>query len=502
MALAYMPHMSPVPTCLHGHHGLRFAWRGDPCDVPKAGQSLTVSVYIAKQLTCDSVKLTIEQVRCGAADVELFGQIVNSGDYDTLWQALLTHSRRHADMSNTSAPAFAPLPGRDSDSSAAQRERIGFLRATTGATLDLIAQTDIQPESLANNIEAFVGTIELPVGIVGPLWLNSSCGMDAVYVPFATTEGALVASATRGVNAISHSGGAYARALGQRVMRVPSFEFSQMAEAIFFADWIQAHIEAIREQVRRESAHATLISIDPELFGRRVHLHFVYRTADAAGQNMVTACTARACQWILAAIGSLKGLELRDFYIEAGLANDKRLSARSFVQSRGVRVSTEALLKADVIRKVLKLEPSRLMTSYHYWCACNQVAGNVGSSLNIANAIAAIFAATGQDLASVHEASVAALYMDRTSAGDVYVNLTMPGLLIGTVGGGTGLPQQRQCLELMGCAGRHKVARLAEIIATTAMALDISLLAALSAGHFASAHQRMGRNRPMETSVP
>jgi hydroxymethylglutaryl-CoA reductase (NADPH) len=413
----------------------------------------------------------------------------------------------HADdtaMRNASAPVerLLSLPCRDADTVEAQKARLDFLRDHADAHLPGVAQTTLNPTSLSNNVEAFIGTVEVPVGVAGPLLIQGSTGAGEVYVPLATTEGALVASANRGTKAISLSGGARAHTFGQRVMRTPSFEFGSMADALVFVDWVLAHAEALREHVGVESRHARLISIDPELFGRRVHLHFVYQTGDAAGQNMVTACTERVLRWL--AVEAVRALDvsIRNFYLDAGLSNDKRLTARSFVQSRGIRVSAEATLKAEVVRRVLKQEPERLVATYHYWCTTSQVAGNVGSGLNIANTLAAIFTATGQDIACVHESSVAAFYVALEGSGDVYVSLTMPSLMVATVGGGTGLPQQRECLALMGCAGVGKVGRFAEIVATAVMALDLSLLAAFSAGHFAEAHQRMGRNRPVEAGGP
>lgn len=402
----------------------------------------------------------------------------------------------------SAADQLLSLPGRDADTAEAQRARLDFLNSRAGANLDGVARTTLQPESLANNIEAFVGTVEVPVGVVGPLLLHDTSGPDEIYVPFATTEGALVASANRGAKAISLSGGAFARNLGQRVMRTPSFEFYCMTDAVRFVTWVLAHVEELREQVSGASRHARLLSIDPELFGRRLHLHFVYQCGDAAGQNMVTACTDRALKWLAVEAASTLNMRIRNFWVEAGLSNDKRASTRSFVQGRGVRVSVEATLKADVVRRVLKQEPKQLVATYHYWCTGIQAAGNLGSGLNVANTLAAIFTATGQDIACVHESSVATFYVALEDNHDVYISLTLPGLMVGTVGGGTGLPQQRECLALMGCAGAGKIGRFAQIVAAAAMSLDLSLLAAISVGHFAQAHQRMGRNRPVEQMAP
>lgn len=407
-----------------------------------------------------------------------------------------TEPRNLEVQTSTTFDRLAALPGKGLDTSEARKERIRFLREKTGAALSAIDDTRIPPERLEHNIESLVGEVPLPLGVVGPLLMRRDTGFEQVYVPLATTEGALVASANRGVTAISRSGGALSQSLEQRMTRTPTFVFEGIHDAMVFSDWIETRVDMIRECIRPVSRHAHLLYIQPELLGRQVHLHFVYRTGDAAGQNMVTACTWSACQWICAAVEGVLGAPARDFYVEGGLSNDKRASARGFSEGRGMRVTAEACLRGDIVRRVLKVEPQRLLSTYRVWSAGHQAAGNLGGGIHIANAMAAIFAATGQDIACVHESSIGVMYLEEEGNDGVYVSLTLPSLVVGTVGGGTGLPHQKECLTLMDCAGPGKVSRLAEIVTATAMGLEVSLLAAVSAGHFAEAHERMGRNRP------
>ncbi|WLG42746.1 hypothetical protein [Pseudomonas sp. FP1740] len=374
-----------------------------------------------------------------------------------------------------------------------------FLREHTGTKLDVIEKSCFEAEKLSHNIESFIGSIEIPIGVAGPLQVNFPEGAELVYAPFATTEGALVASATRGALALTRAGGANVVALEQRIMRVPVFEFDNLKDALFFADWIEAHYEPIRDKTREVSRRAELRYVEPELFGRNVILHFVYSSGDAAGQNMTTTTTWHACTWIRAQFAHSPGPVIRNFMIDVN-SSDKRVSYRSFIHGRGTRVIVECLLPAEVVRQVLKVEPKQLLWGYRNFAATNSAAGAIGININIANAIAAIFAATGQDLACVHESSLGLLQLHSAENDAVYASLLLPGLLVGTVGGGTGLAPQRQGLELIGCAGNGKSARLAQIIGAFCLALDLSTLSAVAAGHFADAHERMGRNRPDEAT--
>ena len=445
--------------------------------------------------------IVLDRIQRHGDEWDITAHFADDHGHEAFWMALWHWHHQRSGGLHVRPVTTPSLPGKELDTEAAKDERIKFLQERTGASLDLVANTRLAPEMLRHNIESLIGEVPVPVGVVGPLLLRRNNLVEEIYVPFATTEGALVASATRGAVALSRSGGACAYALEQRVTRTPSFKLPCVSDALFFLAWIEANFESIRARTRRVSKHAMLLSIQPELFGRQIHLHFIYQTGDAAGQNMVTACTWHACGWILYAIGQFPGISVKDFYVDASLSCDKRISSRAFTQGRGVRVTAEAMLSGDVIRSVLKIEPARLLETYRYWTTVFQAAGNVSGGLNVANTIAAIFTATGQDIASVHESSVAVFYLEESGDDDVYISMTLPNLVIGTVGGGTGLPYQQQCLELMGCVGDHKVARLAEIIAAAAMGLDLSLLSAMAGGHFAQAHERMGRNRPVESAA-
>lgn len=181
---------------------------------------------------------------------------------------------------------------------------------------------------------------------------------DTVYMPCATTEGALVASLNRGAKAITNAGGANAWAISQRMLRVPGFEFAHLPAARRFVQWLSDHEDEIRREALKKSKHARLAAIEPTVIGRCVHLLFEYQCGDASGQNMVTTCTWSACKWIREALADSRDMPLLHYAIESGLSGDKRIAGLTFARGRGVRVTAECSLPVGIVREVLKVEPA------------------------------------------------------------------------------------------------------------------------------------------------
>jgi NADP-dependent 3-hydroxy-3-methylglutaryl-CoA reductase len=396
-----------------------------------------------------------------------------------------------------SADKLPKIPGRGHHTEKSRLARLEWIRHETGAELRSLQTNHLPVQRLINNIENLIGGVEIPVGLAGPLWVNGQHVHGFVFAPFATTEGALVASASRGATAISRSGGVTTQVVKQQMMRVPLFVFPNMHAANIFVNWIRTHKEQIREQTQLVSQHAVLANLQECQFGNMVHLSFLYETGDAAGQNMTTVCTWKACQWILQEMKRFADVEMESFIIDANRSSDKKVSFQSFITGRGIRVMAECVIQQDVLEQVLKVSPKQLELCHQRLMQGGMSVGMVGYNINVANTIAAIYTATGQDIACVHESSLGQLHIQTTDEG-LYASLLLPGLIIGTVGGGTHLPNQQDLLDLMGCAGAGKVSRLAEIIAGFCLALDLSTLSAITSGQFVSAHERHGRNRPVQ----
>ncbi|CAI1990215.1 Panthothenate synthetase [Serratia fonticola] len=384
----------------------------------------------------------------------------------------------------------------------ARQQRLAYLSKYMQCSLDKVAQNSFDATALSNNIEGFIGSVEVPVGIGGPLQINGLHAQGLFYAPFATTEGALIASISRGATAITRSGGATARVLGQRMMRVPHFEFLSVTEALEFSHWVVNYLDELRSEISSHSRYAQLVALTPQIIGRSVHLHFIYETGAAAGQNMTTTCTWHVCRWIQEKLATTTDLKPHHFMIDGNLSSDKKVSYQSLIHGRGTRVIAEVYLSARVCQSILRVTPVQLVNAYHRAVEGAIAAGMVGVNINVANVIAALFTALGQDIACIHESSVAHLRMELSDEGALYCSITLPSLVIGTVGGGTYLPHQRECLNMLGCSGPDGTSKLAEIIASYCLALDISTLSAIAADEFAKSHEKLGRNRPHLAAAP
>ncbi|MCB0704151.1 MAG: phosphotransferase [Saprospiraceae bacterium] len=388
------------------------------------------------------------------------------------------------------------IPGRGLNSHSGIKARQDFLKEL-GHPLKSISNTTLEPEHIRTNIESFVGSIEIPLGVVGPILYNTSAGQqELAYTVAGTLEGALVASMNRGAKALSQSGGFWAEVKQQKMIRAPMFLFTSLADAALFEKWVPHEFQKIKQVAEEHSNHASLKSLQPFKVENTVHLRFVFQTGDAAGQNMTTTCTWHAMLWIVDHFQQETGIEIPYYIIEGNGSSDKKISNYSITEGRGIHVTAHAFLKEETIQKVLRSTSEAIFRCFKPSVLLSKEDGMVGYNINVANAIAAIFMATGQDMASVHESAVGIFHVEKTEAG-LSLSLTLPSLVIGTVGGGTNLARQTEALELMGCKGSGKIKRFAELIAGFALALEVSTYAAIVSGEFAKAHEKLGRNKPV-----
>ncbi|GIV61166.1 MAG: hydroxymethylglutaryl-CoA reductase [Rhodothermaceae bacterium] len=370
------------------------------------------------------------------------------------------------------------------------RARQQFVEQFTGKRLEHVPHYSFDPHITQGNIENFIGVAQIPIGIAGPIRVHGEHAQGDFLIPLATTEGTLVASYNRGIKVVNLSGGVKATVVADAMQRAPVFIFKDARQARDFVAWVQEHLEPIRREAEATSSVARLLYIDPYLSNRFAYLRFNYSTGDAAGQNMVGRATFAACSWIL---DNYPGIER--FYLESNFATDKKASQVNIMRTRGKRVTAEAVLKRDVLVQHMRVEPESLYYHTNVATIGAFLSGANNNGAHSPNAITAMFIATGQDVANVAESSAGIVYTELTPEGDLYISLTIPSLIVATYGGGTGLATQRECLELLGCYGKGKVNKLAEIIAAVALAGEVSLGAAISALDWVSSHEEYGRNR-------
>ncbi len=372
------------------------------------------------------------------------------------------------------------------------KQRQDFLAKFTDKQFKHLFYYNYDPHLTNGNIENFTGSIQVPLGLAGPIQINGEYAKGEFLVPMATTEGTLLASYNRGIKVLNLCGGVKTTVVNDAMQRAPVFVFKDARGARDFRDWIENNMDNIRTEAESTSKIAKLQYIDIYLANKFAYLRFNYSTGDAAGQNMVGRATFAACSWI---IDIYDGEAIQNFYLESNLATDKKASQINMMHTRGKRVIAEATLDRKILIQHLRVEPEKL--NYHAKIS------NIGAFISGANnngahspnAITAIFIATGQDVANVAESSAGILYTETTPEGNLYISLTLPSLIVATYGGGTGLPSQKEALEIMDCFGKNKVNKLAEIIGGVALAGEISLGSAISSSDWVSSHESYGRNR-------
>jgi hydroxymethylglutaryl-CoA reductase (NADPH) len=341
------------------------------------------------------------------------------------------------------------------------------------------------------NVEQFIGLARVPVGLVGPLRVNGLFAQGDYYVPLATTEAALVASYARGARLLTEAGGCTTLVLNEGVTRAPGFAFDSVVDAALFVAWSTTRLDDFRRVAAETTRHGHMVDLEVTLEGNHVYLGFTFTTGDASGQNIVTFATEAICRYIVAE----SPVTPRYHFLEANLSGDKKATARSFLGVRGRKVSAEVRLPAALIDQRLHTTTERLVDYWRMSALGGVMSGSLGVQGHYANGLAALFIACGQDAAAVAEAAVGVTRFERLDDGGLYAAVTLPNVIVGTVGGGTGLPTQRACLELMGLWGDGHARALAEVTAGLALAGELSITGALAAGHFAEAHQRLARGR-------
>ena len=385
-------------------------------------------------------------------------------------------------------------------------------------------------EVLARFQECLTGHMVLPVGVVGPIAIDlgqyeldetgrlqqAARIADQVFVPLAHTEGGLSASVQRGVSAVALAGGIRTHVLADRLTRDSCFVFRSTDEALQLVGWVTdqqaAMSEWLRDPTRREphssalppvSMHAILREVETHVVGPMCHVLYRFTTGDACGPNMMTRNAYALNQgFVLDRFPRDTGVTPLQIFLETNMGGDKKPSHAFFqFPGHGKVVMAEVSLSASVLRRVLRVSVDDVLALEHAGLHGAHASGMQSFAFTPASAVAAIFAATGQDLGMVGTSSMAHEVLSRTrvrTEDGVHISLRFSGLEVGTVGGGTSLPHAQSYLQLMDCLGPGKVYRFAQIIAATALCLEISATASMaSAGsqNFARAHFERGGER-------
>lgn len=387
--------------------------------------------------------------------------------------------------------AKIPRDKEDDYTKAIAETRRAFVREQTTAELNHVGQFSFEPTVLQGNIENFIGVAQIPIGLAGALLVNGEYAKGEFFVPLATTEGTLVASYNRGMKLLRESGGITTTVVDDAMQRAPVFVFKSAREAHKFSIWIIENFTEIKAKAEATTSVGKLRDIQQFPASRFLYLRFNFTTGDAAGQNMVGKATKAACDWIKSVY---EGIER--YQLEGSFATDKKTSFVNTLHTRGKKVIAEATIPAGKLKEIMHVSVEQIFEARLASQLGGYLAGVNNNGAHSANGITAMFIACGQDVANVAESSAAAVYAEITKSGDYYFSVTIPSLIVATYGGGTGLPTQRECLELLGCYGKDKVKKFAEIVAATVLCGELSLGTAVIADEWVSSHEQLGRNRP------
>jgi hydroxymethylglutaryl-CoA reductase (NADPH) len=391
------------------------------------------------------------------------------------------------------SPPRVPGGTRVSDEALNQRwDLLGVSAEHRNQILD--PQTLADRELFRKNIENFIGTVKVPIGLVGPLRVNGLFAQGDFYLPLATTEAALVASYNRGAQLITEAGGCSAALLSEGVSRAPCFAFRNMEESGTFMAWLLSQIDQFERVAATTTSHGKLVDMRLTVEGNHIFVNFEYNTGDASGQNMVTIAT----EAILAYIDENAPVKPQHYFIESNMSGDKKANALAFTSVRGKKVTAEVLIPGELIKKRLHTTPQAMEQHYRIGAMGSALIGSFGVQGHYANGLTALFMACGQDVACVAESAVGVSRLEVTDKNELYASVTLPNLMVGTVGGGTGLPSQKACLDMMGLHGAGKARALAEVVTALVLGGELSINGAMSCGEFTRAHQRLARGRQQQ----
>ncbi len=390
----------------------------------------------------------------------------------------------------------------DPESIRARQQALGLDGEVTGIDLEPFARAQ----------EMLTGAAVIPVSVVGPIELElgeyelrepdgavveTGRTRDSVFVPLAHTEGGLSASLQRGALAVSESGGFRTYVLADRITRASCFVCSSAAEAIELARWLEGELDSMRAWLAEQddpslSKFARLREVKTHVVGSMCHVLWRWTTGDAVGANMMT---RNSYVLNMGYVLERAPVKPERTILEANMGGDKKPSFEYFQSGHGKTVLAETTLTDEAVRRVLRTGVDDLLELAWAGTHGAVASGMQSVAFTPASAIAAIFAATGQDLGMVGTSSMAHGSARRVEGG-LSVSIRLPGLEVATVGGGTTLPFARRWLEVLGCAGAGKVYRFAQIVAAATLALEISASAAMatagSAEFFRAHHERGG----------
>ncbi|MCH9651611.1 MAG: hydroxymethylglutaryl-CoA reductase [Deltaproteobacteria bacterium] len=374
--------------------------------------------------------------------------------------------------------------------------RRAWIEQQTSCGLPHVGSFSVSSEEMRGNVENPIGVAQVPLGVAGPLRVVGEHAEGDFFVPLATTEGALVRSYERGMVVITRSGGVTTRLLSDQNRVCPMLLFEDVAAAAEFSETTLSRLPELREVAASTTHHGRLLGAEVRQIGRRVILDLRFFTADAQGMNMSVKAAEAVCQRLKATSKAQR------YTIFSGYDSEKRASGSLFAGGKGKRVTAGVRIPRRLAKTFFRVAPEALVQLWQDTVIGHIEASALGYNGHLANGLTAVFIACGQDVANVANAAVGITTFEVDGDGDLYASVTLPSMTVATVGGGTAQGTARECLEMLGCYGTGGGPKLAEIVAGTLLAGELSFGAAIVSQEFVAAHETLGRNRPRAAPGP
>lgn len=383
-----------------------------------------------------------------------------------------------------------PNSVRDFPSAQKRRE---FLEKELNISLINISNFSFTEDQVfGRNIENLAGATQIPLGIAGPLTLQTprfakraNSELKTHYLPLATTEGALIASISRGCKAVTEAGGVTVYVEDVGITRGPVFKTTGLEHSVQTKKWIQTNTPLISQIAQKTSSHLKLLKVQSSLVGKNLFVRFSYFSTDAMGMNMATVATQQAVKLIE------KETKSECISLAGNFDIDKKPAWLNFIEGRGKKVWAEVTLNKTIISNVLKSTPEKIAeVVYRKNHLGSMMSGSLGYNGHFANVLAAIFIATGQDPAHVVEGSLGITTAEVLKGENLYFSIYLPSLVVGIVGGGTHLPTQQEALKIMQVTN---VLEYSQAVGAAVLSGELSLIASLAEGTLATAHKKLGR---------
>lgn len=387
------------------------------------------------------------------------------------------------------------------DANEGARVRRAFLEKKYGVELKNIAYSSIDfNDSISRNIENPIGATQVPLGCAGELKVNGDYANGYYPILLATTEGRLVAGISRGITVFNKAGGVNTRVIKDGMTRDILVRTPSVKEAVKLAKWVESKegFEFLSEAFSKSTKHGKLKEVKPYVLGRDVHLRFRAETGAAMGMNMVTIAAKAAVDEMIPKVEKELGIEVAIISESGNVCTDKKPAYINVLEGRGVSVVADALLPRDVVLERFRVEPELIAELNRVKnLEGSALAGSHGFNAHVANILAAMYIAYGQDVAQIVEGSQAIVEASVVN-GDLYVSCYLPAIEVGTYGGGTKRETQKEALKLLGLygegdeEGKTRLA-FAEVVAATCLVGDVNLLAVQAAGELSKCHAQIKR---------